>query len=74
MCFGYPGQCGTWLDIKDKLMPNGRIMVNCGGSDIGASVSDEGTWEQNYTIKALCQAFPGEVCLLIPSCSIKVLY
>ncbi|KAL8107075.1 uncharacterized protein LOC141670587 [Apium graveolens] len=54
-------ECGTWLDIKDKLMPNGRIMVNCGGSDIGASVSDEGTWEQNSTIKALCQAFPGEV-------------
>lgn len=54
-------ECGTWLEMKDKLMPNGRIMVNCGGDDIGASVSDEGTWEQNSTIKALCQAFPGEV-------------
>ncbi|KAL1834676.1 hypothetical protein DCAR_0104889 [Daucus carota subsp. sativus] len=54
-------ECGTWLEMKDKLMPNGRIMVNCGGSDVGAPVSDESSWEQNSTIKALCQAFPGEV-------------
>lgn len=75
MCFGCPEQCGTWLEMKDKLMPNGRIMVNCGGSDVGDPVSDENTWEQNSTIKALCQAFPGEVCLvLISIVLLKVLY
>ncbi|KAJ0595016.1 putative S-adenosyl-L-methionine-dependent methyltransferase [Helianthus annuus] len=46
----------TWLDINDKLMPNGRIMVNCGAGSCGDSV-----WDQNSTLKTLCQAFPGQV-------------
>lgn len=51
-------------------MPNGRLMVNCGGTsgatdsidgtgDPGSSMN--GTWIQNSTIKALSKAFPGQV-------------
>ncbi|KAI3754137.1 hypothetical protein L1987_53915 [Smallanthus sonchifolius] len=43
----------TWLEINDKLMPNGRLMVNCGGAT--------GAWEKNSTLKTLCKAFPGQV-------------
>ncbi|KAL4563728.1 hypothetical protein LXL04_027773 [Taraxacum kok-saghyz] len=45
----------TWLEIGKKLMPNGRVMVNCGGS-----IGDE-VWENNSTISAMCKAFPGQV-------------
>ncbi|KAE8099833.1 hypothetical protein FH972_017784 [Carpinus fangiana] len=61
----------TWLELKDKLMPNGRIMVNCGGIDEASVVMDEtlnpktssidGTWVQNSTVKALSKAFPGQL-------------
>uniref|UniRef100_A0A804IW44 PABS domain-containing protein n=1 Tax=Musa acuminata subsp. malaccensis TaxID=214687 RepID=A0A804IW44_MUSAM len=57
----------TWLDIERKLMPQGRIMVNCGGAHAEVSGSGDGTanmdgsWIQNSTIKALCQAFPGKL-------------
>lgn len=64
-------QVTTWLELKDKLMPNGRIMVNCGGIDEASVVMDEtlnpetssidGTWVQNSTVKALSKAFPGQV-------------
>lgn len=40
-------------------MPDGRIMVNCGGSDTVESLSSP--WVQNPTVKALCSAFPGQV-------------
>ncbi|CAB4276889.1 unnamed protein product [Prunus armeniaca] len=61
----------TWLELKDQLMPNGRLMVNCGGVD-GASdvrdgtahpknISSDDSWLQNSTIKALSKAFPGQV-------------
>ncbi|KAJ0969962.1 hypothetical protein J5N97_022839 [Dioscorea zingiberensis] len=63
-------EISTWLDMNKKLMPNGRIMVNCGGvhgelSDGGdgptnINVSDA-SWMQNSTIKALCQAFPDKL-------------
>jgi hypothetical protein len=51
-------QAETWLQIAKKLMPDGRIMVNCGG-DTEESLSSY--WVQNPTIKALCSAFPGQV-------------
>ncbi|KAL5679066.1 hypothetical protein ACJX0J_005451, partial [Zea mays] len=48
----------TWLQIAKRLMPDGRIMVNCGGSDTEESLSSP--WVQNPTVKALCSAFPGQ--------------
>lgn len=58
-------------------MPNGRLMVNCGGVDGASDVRDgtahpkntssDDSWLQNSTIKALSKAFPGQVgpvCLL----------
>ncbi|KAM1454966.1 hypothetical protein EV1_004341 [Malus domestica] len=61
----------TWLEIKNKLMPNGRLMVNCGGineaSDVRKEaahpkhISTDDSWLQNSTIKALSKAFPGQV-------------
>ena len=52
-------QVETWLQIAKKLMPGGRIMVNCGGADFEESLSS--SWVQNPTVKALCSAFPGQV-------------
>ncbi|KAK6150675.1 hypothetical protein DH2020_015607 [Rehmannia glutinosa] len=64
-------QATTWLELYDKLMPNGRFMVNCGaGQDRlpardavhehdGSSMDD--AWKLNATITALCEAFPGQV-------------
>ncbi|PAN51841.1 hypothetical protein PAHAL_9G623900 [Panicum hallii] len=49
----------TWLQIAKKLMPGGRIMVNCGGADVEESLSS--SWVQNPTVKALCSAFPGQL-------------
>ncbi|KAL7221931.1 hypothetical protein ACSBR1_023802 [Camellia fascicularis] len=61
-------EVATWLELYEKLMPNGRLMVNCGAANDGASntispevSSIDGTWVQNSTIKALCQAFPGHL-------------
>ncbi|PIA35297.1 hypothetical protein AQUCO_03500003v1 [Aquilegia coerulea] len=61
----------TWLELNNKLMSHGRIMVNCGGADNEtsefkdrthrSSSSDDGLWVHNSTIKALCQAFPGKL-------------
>ncbi|GFP78805.1 hypothetical protein PHJA_000024000 [Phtheirospermum japonicum] len=64
-------QAGTWLELYDKLMPNGRLMVNCGAGEHMLSarhgvhqhgaLSMGGIWKLNATIRALCQAFPGKV-------------
>ncbi|XP_015689699.2 uncharacterized protein LOC102721435 [Oryza brachyantha] len=54
----------TWLQISKKLMPDGRIIVNCGGADAAVSLADDtgrSSWVQNPTIKALCTAFPGQL-------------
>uniref|UniRef100_M8AUU3 Uncharacterized protein n=1 Tax=Aegilops tauschii TaxID=37682 RepID=M8AUU3_AEGTA len=54
----------TWLEIAKKLMPDGRIMVNCGAGDAAVSLAadaDVSSWVQNPTIKALCSAFPGQL-------------
>ncbi|XP_024021135.1 uncharacterized protein LOC21406744 isoform X2 [Morus notabilis] len=60
-------EVATWLEMKKWLMPNGRIMVNCGGTSGGSEVdprstSSNGSLVQNSTIKALSEAFAGEIC------------
>lgn len=52
-------------------MPEGRLMVNCGGIDCASDVnngtvnptntSTDGSWVNNPAIKALSEAFPGQV-------------
>ncbi|GER27946.1 S-adenosyl-L-methionine-dependentmethyltransferases superfamily protein [Striga asiatica] len=63
-------QAATWWKLHDKLMPNGRFMVNCGAGQNRLSATHEvchkalpmtGAWRLNPTIRALCQAFPGQV-------------
>ncbi|KAJ8756244.1 hypothetical protein K2173_025056 [Erythroxylum novogranatense] len=59
----------TWLELKGRLAPNGRIMVNCSGineesDSIEArhlSKSVDGMWVENSTIMALSKAFPGQL-------------
>ncbi|XP_047315689.1 uncharacterized protein LOC124919487 [Impatiens glandulifera] len=55
----------TWLELFAKLMPNGRIMVNCGAARDGpleqVSPDTDNTWLLNSTVKAMCKAFPGQV-------------
>lgn len=64
----------TWLEIKKKLMPRGRIMVNCGGAHaeiakitdsgyikVNGNYSSKGSWVHNSTIKAMCRAFPSKL-------------
>ncbi|PIN20031.1 hypothetical protein CDL12_07289 [Handroanthus impetiginosus] len=62
-------EAAAWLDLYDKLMPNGRFMVNCGAGDelpatnaisVHEGLSMDGTWKLNATIRALCKAFPGQ--------------
>ncbi|KAG0472652.1 hypothetical protein HPP92_014067 [Vanilla planifolia] len=64
-------EVATWVEMKKKLMPNGRIMVNCGGAHaevaesgyikVNRSSSSDDSWVHNSTIRALCRAFPGEL-------------
>ncbi|KAL8047412.1 hypothetical protein ABFX02_08G240200 [Erythranthe guttata] len=62
-------QAATWLELNDKLMHNGRFMVNCGAGEEGSAAmisqnddsSMDDTWRLNATIRALCEAFPGQV-------------
>ncbi|XP_061353955.1 uncharacterized protein LOC133298641 [Gastrolobium bilobum] len=64
-------EVSTWLELHERLMTNGRFMVNCGGNDGGSSVSDGSTdpeilsndeiWLLNPTLKALSTAFPGQL-------------
>lgn len=54
----------TWTEIGEKLMPEGRIMANCGGaSSDGEELSIEGNselgWERNNAIGAMRKAFAG---------------
>lgn len=46
-------QVYTWLELKKKLMPDGRFMVNCGGKPDNQI--------QNSTIKAMAAAFHGHL-------------
>lgn len=57
-------QTKTWLQLSERLMPNGRIMVNCGGSDNGlldeiddSFISVDRNWTENYTLKTMSTAF-----------------
>ncbi|KAK7243671.1 hypothetical protein RIF29_38480 [Crotalaria pallida] len=64
-------EISTWLELRERLMPNGRFMVNCGGIDGGSGVMDSSTdivslssdetWILNPTLKALSKAFPGQL-------------
>ncbi|XP_004488592.1 uncharacterized protein [Cicer arietinum] len=64
-------EVSTWLELHDRLMANGRLMVNCGGIDEGSSVVDGSTgldnlsndeaWLLNSALKALSKAFPGQL-------------
>lgn len=66
----------TWLELNTMLMTHGRIMVNCGGVHAEAANAEEvacsnnGSWAQNSTIKALCKAFPENVSYSLQSFSI----
>ncbi|XP_009803203.1 uncharacterized protein LOC107812539 [Nicotiana tabacum] len=62
----------TWLEMNKMLMPNGRLMVNCGAATkewsntssemIQPEISEkDDPRELNATINALCKAFPGQV-------------
>jgi hypothetical protein len=59
----------TWVGLAKKLMPNGRIMVNCSGRDDYQYYRDnkiappkyKRSWTENSAIKAISRALPGEV-------------
>ncbi|XP_058727693.1 uncharacterized protein LOC131599306 [Vicia villosa] len=64
-------EVSTWLELRDRLMTNGRFMVNCGGIDVDSRVafgsndpknlSNDEAWLLNAPMKALSKAFPGQV-------------
>lgn len=60
-------EVSTWLELHDRLMANGRFMVNCGGIDgVDGStdpkkLSNDEAWLLNAAIKALLKAFPGQL-------------
>ncbi|XP_047956163.1 probable polyamine aminopropyl transferase [Salvia hispanica] len=54
-------QAATWLQLSEKLMPGGRFMVNCGAGEGEAVSRDNETWKLNAAIRAMCEAFPGQV-------------
>ena len=58
-------QAATWLQLSEKLMPGGRFMVNCGAGEGEAVSRDNETWKLNAAIRAMCEAFPGQVGLLL---------
>lgn len=62
----------TWLEMNKMLMPNGRLMVNCGAAtkELSNTSSEmmqpeisnrDDPLELNTTINALCKAFPEQV-------------
>ncbi|CAA0407546.1 unnamed protein product [Arabidopsis thaliana] len=56
-----------WLELASRLMPNGRLMVNCAGIETEVKngkpelVLDDLAWMLNSTVKILSEAFPGQV-------------
>ncbi|XP_077223812.1 uncharacterized protein LOC143857277 isoform X2 [Tasmannia lanceolata] len=40
-------EAATWLELNKRLMPHGRIMVNCAGADVVASNNGYGTFYAN---------------------------
>ncbi|KAK4349719.1 hypothetical protein RND71_032474 [Anisodus tanguticus] len=57
----FPNLVTTWLEMNKMLMPNGRLMVNCGAATKELSNTSFDVWELNATIIALCKAFPEQV-------------
>ncbi|CAH8278347.1 unnamed protein product [Arabidopsis lyrata] len=61
-------QVPIWLDLASRLMPNGRIMVNCAGIETELQngkpqlLLDDSAVMLNSTVKILAEAFPGQVC------------
>uniref|UniRef100_A0A0A0K7K7 PABS domain-containing protein n=1 Tax=Cucumis sativus TaxID=3659 RepID=A0A0A0K7K7_CUCSA len=63
-------QVGLWLDLKDRLMVGGRIMINCGGNVV--HVTENGMCSEVSStdcflphisvIEALSEVFPKQVC------------
>ncbi|TXG48430.1 hypothetical protein EZV62_027724 [Acer yangbiense] len=56
----------TWLQLNNRLLPDGRFMVNCGGIGRESDETDhqksmDDAWIQNSTIQTLMEAFPGKV-------------
>ncbi|CAA6656473.1 unnamed protein product [Spirodela intermedia] len=49
-------EANTWLELEKQLMPQGRIMVNCGGADAKKSRRGE-AWVKNSTVKAMSTVF-----------------
>ncbi|XP_065847872.1 uncharacterized protein [Euphorbia lathyris] len=55
-------EVATWLKLNDRLMAGGRFMVNCGGVyETSSPKSVDENWVNNSTLKALSEAFPGQV-------------
>ncbi|KAL2650230.1 hypothetical protein R1flu_018358 [Riccia fluitans] len=56
---------GVWREMKKKLQPGGRIMVNCGGSCVDAGEGNkDGRVTMEETIAAMAKEFPGELSIL----------
>ncbi|GAB4857929.1 hypothetical protein Ancab_015834 [Ancistrocladus abbreviatus] len=54
----------TWLELSKRMMTRGRVMVNCGGfsGSVASDVVDENSeWLQNSAMKALFDAFNGQL-------------
>ncbi|KAL2612309.1 hypothetical protein R1flu_024001 [Riccia fluitans] len=62
----------TWVSLKRRLIPGGRIMVNCGGACVEKSDNkvdvDNGTWtwedgaaRKDATLEAMAVAFPDQL-------------
>ncbi|XP_078447828.1 uncharacterized protein LOC144716556 [Wolffia australiana] len=49
-------ETNTWLELEKKLMPQGRIMINCGGSNSDGSKNNR-TWRNNSTIVTMSEVF-----------------
>ncbi|EFH41603.1 hypothetical protein ARALYDRAFT_330935 [Arabidopsis lyrata subsp. lyrata] len=56
-----------WLELASRLMPNGRLMVNCAGIETEVQngkpqlVLDDLAWMLNSTVKIFSEAFPRQV-------------
>eukprot|EP00249_Psilotum_nudum_P001241 c13613_g1_i1 orf=74-988(+) len=57
-------QVDTWLDLKGRLKPGGRIMINCGGIHAEDTI-ENGTWiwedGGDATLMAMFQAFDHQI-------------
>ena len=57
--YNFSLKANTWLELEKKLMPQGRIMINCGG--VNAKQRKSHDWVKNSTIKAMSSVF-NQVC------------